>query len=735
MADDFTFSKNVSDVRGAIANPELQRKTEVQVGSTPDFQSATQENAASSNFLGSIGAQVAQSASNAVATQLGGESGKNPHGNLFPTVTDFDKNFEESYHTQAHAVLGLQAEQLITESNLRASQASRITPDLIASTQDNISKGLQKIYALAPDKIRPQLEATYGEAQLSQVEQLNKRMLNEQHEDRRNNTILSNDRNAELGHSLAVSGKYDAADALVKTTESINNSAIAGNIGFTPQQGKVGVDTVRQAVISGKLQHQYDAAVAEGKGDEYLKTLAKKPDWISDADYQPAIQSIRSYANNQIALKSNYEQLTMSQFQEKLVTNASAITGTELQSTLDKLSPINASKTQIAYVSAIKSQQQDNQEQSNLNLKWDDVRAQANAPEKIKNSTFNSKVAYAMKSNPDMTIEQAENQVAASAGGEIPVFTKTLKGGLWSGDPALMTSASQQIASLQMNGNGHALEGLSEQDKALASDIKHNYNPADPASAARIIAENKQNMDPDVRKDSETAFANQIYDNTRKSGKAVDDYVLETFGMQGGMFHQGFDSPWAKSSYASDIKSNWNANFINTGRDEVRAKELTQQYVKDNYGKTSFNGSSEWTLHPIEKACGFSEGDGLPAINNDIVRQLEKPFAKLKDAYDAKTSDEYWTIAKQPIKKTYTVGQTHPFQETERLMLTQHKRNGVANDVKTFPLRLVGNNYNWEINVDGENGPINVFLAAPFMGVHTYTPDIDWIKNNYKETL
>lgn len=717
----------------ANTTPVYERKVSAETESTPEFQSSFQKLGESENFLGSLGAQVAQKASNEMASQLGSEAGKNPHGNLGPPLTDFDKNFAESYKVQSQATLGLQAEKLISDSNLAASKASRMTPGIIAQTQQNISAGLQKIYEQAPSSIRPHLEATYGAAQLNQVQQLNSRMLDENHEELRNNTILANDKNAELAHSLAASGNFSAADGLVKATERLNSSTVSSNVKFTPQAAKVGVDTVRQSMISGRLQYEYNAAVKAGKGDEFLKSMANRPNWISDADYPGAAQSLRTYVGNQKALQSNYEDLTMTQFQARIATNASSISGAELQSTLEKLSPINAAKLNLDYIKGYKAQMQDKGNEQALISNWNDSRAWANAGEKAKNDGFNSKVDYAMKADPTLTREAAENQVASSAGGTVPVFTNYLKNALNSGDPAQMVAVTRQMDDLQSKGNGHALDGLDDKDMALYSDIKHNFNPADPSSAARIIAENKQNQDPKVRKLSEQAFADKLFTNTKMKNTTTDDFVLDTFGMNGGVFNSGnsFDSPWSKSAYATDILSMWQTNYINTGRDDARALDLTKEQIQNKYGKTSINGDSQWTLHPIEQACNFKDGDkqAIVSINNDIIRQIESPLAKLKEAYDNKTSNTYWSVEKGEAKTTtYSPYGKEP---QERLIFTKHSRNGVAIDTEKYPLRLVGNNYNWDLNVETAHGPMSIFLAAPEIGVHTYSPDVEWINNNY----
>jgi len=735
---DLDFSRNVPAVGEGEKLPQpYQRSERPEISSTPNYQNTINDYAASSNWMSRIGATVASKASNAIAQKIGGELGKNPQGDIGIPITDFDKTMQESYLTQAQATLGLQADKLITDSNIEVAKADRITPDLIAKTNKSISIGLQNIFKNAPPQVLPNLQKVYGASQLSLSEHLTNRMIQEQHEDTVNNTILSNNQNAETAHSLSASGKFDAADLLVKNNTAKNNATAARNIGFTPQQAKVGSDTVRQSAIAGKLQFQYDQAVKEKKEADFVKNLATRPSWISDADYPTAMQSLTNHINMQNSLKSNYEELTMTDFKGRMETDIGSITGSDLQSTLDKLSPLNASKLNNEYIAAYKKQKQENEEQSNLIQHWDNATVHANASEKIKNKTFNGKVNYVIANSPNTSREEAENQVASSAGGTIPVFTQTLKTKLRSGDPNDMVSAAKQISELQESGNGKALGGLSDEDKALASDIKHNYNPADPASAARIIAENKQNQDNDFRRDSEAAFANKIYQNTIKVGKDADDYILGTFGLGDPIIGTRFDTPWNKAFYASDIRSNYRTNFINTGRDDNRAQLLTKDYVKNNYGKTSINGSSEWTLHPIEKACGFPEGEGITTINKDIVRQLTGPMLNLKKLYDDKKSDEYWSI--EPVEKEAKVYTTFPGAPAiqapggptiERLNLVKHTRNGAATDTHTYPLRLVGNNFNWEINGDTANGPASMFLLGPILGVHTYTPDVEWIKAN-----
>lgn len=716
MADQFTPSKTVADVRPATTVPIQERHVTTEQTSTPDFQNSVNEFAKSANNLGAIGAQVAEKASNAIATQLGGEAGKNPKGNLFPSFSEFDEHFAESYKTQAHATLGLQADKLITDSNLTVSSAPRITPDLIATAQNNISQGLKKIYEQAPTDIRPQLEATYGAAQINQTEQLTKRMISEQHEDRKNNTILANDKNAELAHSLAASGKYDIAAELAKTQASINNSAVMSNVGFTPQMGKVGVDTVRQSAINGRLQYEYNEAEKNKKGDEYLQSLAKRPDWISDADYPAATQSIRQYVSNQTALKSNYEQLTMTDFKARIAEDVTDISGNELQATLDKLSEVNASKLNRYYESAYRKQTEQNDNQTNLSEHWDSPEAHANADEKTKNGTFNSKVDYVTKSNPNISRDVAEVQVASTAAGRIPVFEKTLENKLLHAKPEDILSGANQIQLLNNMEAGQAYAGISQKAKAIAIQFQQQRGSMPDSDLARKITDNLSNIDDTMQKTLDNSWNLQLTKGQAAglgANVSLGNFALNQVGY--GNDKQAaakFGGAYFATLYGNDLYDQLNSNFMTTRGDYAAALQMTKDYANTHYGETYINGAKQISDSPIEKYLGYKGNEVTPFVQQDLLDQLAPSFEKAKKNYP----DDSWETL--PLK------------------------NGVAEAIRTiktkdgekqyrYPINLVGRAGNqWDVVVQTPYGNRNLFVLAPHVGVSTYQPNKQNIDKN-----
>jgi hypothetical protein len=208
----------------------------------------------------------------------------------------------------------------------------------------------------------------------------------------------------------------------------------------------------------------------------------------------------------------------------------------------------------------------------------------------------------------------------------------------------------------------------------------------------------------------------------------VDDWVLKKFGFvptnQMGESHfftspREFDSPFMATQYAADILNKYKTNFEYTRGNENLATQMTQEYVDANYGQTEVNGSKQWTLHPIEKTIGFQSNEGIPAIHGDIIRQLSGPIANLKKAYDNNASDEYWEI-KAPANKNAPI------------QMIKHERAGPGTNTKTYNMNMTGSNFDqWDVNIQTEYGPRNIFLEDPRLGIITYKPDRKWIKDEY----
>jgi hypothetical protein len=213
---DLDFRHHVSQIpQGEQLPNAVPRREKIQSASIPDFQGTLDKYGEATNWMSEVGSLVAQKSSDAIATKLGGELGKNPQGELGPSFTNFDKELAQSYAVQAQSTLGLQAHKLIMQSNLELAQQPRLSSEMIAKTQQSTFQGLEKIFSLAPESVRPHLEHQYGSIMINQNEHLVERMLREQKEDQRNNTILASETNAQNAYAFGLSGNIKAGESVI----------------------------------------------------------------------------------------------------------------------------------------------------------------------------------------------------------------------------------------------------------------------------------------------------------------------------------------------------------------------------------------------------------------------------------------------------------------------------------------------------------------------------------------
>ena len=148
--------------------------------------------------------------------------------------------------------------------NLETAKAVRVTPALIAKSQQQISLGLENIYKNAPLEIKPQLEYQYGSQQLAQVESLTKRMITEQRSDQGDMLSASNKSDSERANYLARSGNIDAAMSIVETNKRKNESGWNAHI-ITKEGADAAIKTVRKSALNGKVIYDYEKAKSERK--------------------------------------------------------------------------------------------------------------------------------------------------------------------------------------------------------------------------------------------------------------------------------------------------------------------------------------------------------------------------------------------------------------------------------------------------------------------------------------
>jgi len=723
---DLDFSHNVSEIPAGKPLPSpYQREAKPEAGfGVPDLQGAISNYADATNWKSALGSNIATKASNAIATKIGGELGKNPQGDIGIPLTDFDKTMQESYRTQAEATLGLQANKLILDSNIEAAKATRITPELIQKTNQSIALGLKNIFKNAPSELQPHLEYQFGNAMLNQTNTLTNRMIGEQKEDRRNNTALATSMNLEHAYSFALNGNDKAGLDAVENTKKLANADVAARL-MTPQAAKTNIDAARQSFYSGKLAREYEAKRAEGKGEEYLKSLAdKKPSYISDSDYDSVINNLTQYVNQKNALRSQNEALVTSKLNVRMAQDINSITPSELAEYQNQVSPLQYEKTLFTYTQQKKKAAVEEGQSQALVANWGDSGVLTRATAKQINSTFDKLVSNRMQSD-NLTKDDAEVQVALSAGKPVPVFVDSLNAKATSGNPINIDSAYQQFQSLKDMEGGHALIGLSSQAQAIMTQFQHQKGSMPDSDLARKITDNILNTNKDTQKIIDNVWEKKL-SKAKVTGQGgtntFANFALEQVNLAG----KNLGGSYFNTIYGNDIYDQLKSNFDTTKGDYPTALKMTQDYVDHHYAETRVNGGVQTTDSPIEKVLGYKDPGVVPFIQQDVVSQLSNSFARNRDPND------YWEA------KPVNLHQDKPLfgvfkQEFPPVELVRHVKTDKGMQQFTYPVNLVGRpGGTWDIALQTPNGPRNIFLVAPHLGITTYKPNAENIRINYK---
>lgn len=726
--DDLKFSKNVPDVRQTPNVPVYERQESVQPQSTPAIGSAFREYGNANNFISSIGSTIASSASTALAQKLGGEYGKNPKGNLLPPITDFDKNFKQSYLTQAQATLGLQANELITNSNIELSNAARLTPEMVEKSQHEVQIGLQNIYAQSPDEVRPQLQAHYQTVLLDQKKSLNDRLLRETKEDSAQTIKAFSIRNAEDVFTAELNNHDNMSkvpDSIVESTKQVTSSGEKSGY-IKKDVAKEYTDNVIVQKFTGRYVRMGLEAEKDGKLDEYMKDLSSRPADVPEEYYPTVAKNVYNYFSNRDLMRSKYENLESQKMHNRIALNPNNISSGELADYKSKVSPIKYEQTEFALIQALKGKESDNTSIQTLIHNYGSGEAHANSSDKVKNEAFNGLVEYTQQANPHMSHEEAQVQVAASAGAEVPVFTKQLNNRLTSADPQQIEQAWSQITALRDMEAGRTLSGLSKEAEAIATQYAHKKGTMPDADLARQVTDNILNIKPDERQTLDNSW--NLILNRKGAGGLGASQSLHNFALsQVNLDKSNFAGREQFAViYGNDIYQQLRSNFDVTRGDYNAALEMTKEYVKQNYGETRVNGDPQISDKPIEKALGYKDPSVVPFIQQDFLNQAQVQFDKNK------TENEHWTI--KPLEPNAdTMGRFTFRQKFKPAEIIRHIKTDKGEKQFTYPVMFIGRPGNsWDVVLDTPSGPRNMFLVAPHQGVISYIPNKEAIDKAYR---
>jgi len=723
---DLDFSHKVSQVPVGAELKTLNRKVGAETAAVPDIQGAVSNYAEASNWMSSIGSTIAAKSSSALSQKLGAEAGKNPQGDIGISLTQADVDYEKAYQAQAHATLGLQADKLITDSNVELAKVPRITPELIQRTNNKISLGLQNIIKNAPTEIKSQLEFQYGKLQIAQTADLTERMIREGKQDQAHSNALFTKTSSENAYTFGMKDDEKAGQSAIEAARRSNESLVKSGI-IHADDAKTNLDTVKKSYYDGKLAHDYNKARVEKREEKFLSDLADKKvpgyEKLNDLEYQSSIQNLLGYINQQNSLRQQDENLRLTKFKTSVALNPLASDMQfQLQDLKQNVSPEAYEKAQLHYVNAVK---EFNQQQDNVNKAltgWNNSGDFARLSDKAINKAFdlqvNGYIQQKQKENNPITVDEAEVQVAASAGGRVPVFEKSLENKLLSGNPANIVSASNQMQMLDNMEQGRVYAGVSQKAKAIATLFHQQRGSMPDTDLARQITDNLSNVDEKMQKTLDNSW-NLILSSKGAGGlgstKPLYKFALDEVGHKSDATLTKPDTKFGGNYFAvlygNDIYNQLNSNFIATRGDYTAAVKMTKDYVDQHYGDTYVNGHRQFTDSPIERYLGYKGNDVTPYVQEDLKNQLDVAFSKAKKTHPT----DYWETL--PVKNGVVEAIRHINGKQYR-----------------YPIKLAGQAGNqWNVVVDTPTGIRSLFLVAPHIGVTMYEPNKEDIDKRFKQ--
>lgn len=706
--------------------PTFQKQVKPETQGNPDFQNTFERLGASQNSLSSIGSTVAISASNQIATRLGYEEGQHPHGDLMPPITDFDKNFANTYHTESASTLTIQADELFTKTDLELSNASRLTPALLEKANKSLNVGLTAMVDAAPTAIKGKLHESFSAQVLRMNEQNTKKMIAQQREDSKQTALNSIDIYVKQAYELSMNGQEEASHNAFQQAKATAQSA-ANNNYITPYESRVASETAYQSYLTGTTTRMALDAKANKKTEEFDQWLSEKPPHMTNEQHMTTISQVQNHMNYINSLTNQKENLLTAKFNTLIVEDPSKITGLQWSQYESEVSPLMAEETKVRWLSALKSRQSQHNDIMDAQKGFTNPEAMSRMSSDIKNKLFDANVESMVKSsgtaNP-LSIQNAQVQVAAAAGSSIPAFVQGLENKLGSGNPNEVESASKQIEDLHNLEADKALNGLSSKAKIQFEKYKSLRSAMPPADATKEMTA-QMNQDGNVIKANKERWNNLIRTGTSAEKVSPTQFALKQVDYK----TESFLNPSMAKLYGEDILSIYESNFNLANSDQKVALAVTKKYVEENFGKTYVNGKETVTLHPMEKLLGYKGSNVVPFIHKDLETQLTKKFETSKQMYDKNQAKEYWEVLPKE-ENTSFLGISSNSIKPVRVKQYSREKNKVT--VNEYDVVLNGNSFDsWDVAVSSPTGMRNISQIAPYLGIISYTPNKKFIDSEF----
>jgi|GEM_PF-1078113 len=612
-----------------------------------DFHQSLNEFASEANTLGQIGSKIAQTAANSFSEKMGYESGENPTGNLFPAMTESGKHYEAAYKASAQASLGTKLNSLLSEGQIELAKLPKLTPDAIQSFNDNMPKGAQSIFDLAPDDVKVSLRKSFENSMTQINGSLNTKMISRQRKAEHDNQIGSGNSGTLNIYDTAMSGDISgAADELQSLMENNQRSLDAGLISQKEH------DVINSQALSSLHKGQYNnllsVAQSQGKEDEFLSALAEnKPNELNYQQWEEVKGSVIKQNKAASYLRKSEQQALIAAYKIKDV-----ITPDNVITLKDKLTDTQFYKFMYDYkVKSIGRIQKEDSRQNTMKV-WSDSKGFSALSNKEKSEGLAATTKSIQKNMVDpesgaplYSEDQAERAAVKAAGGPIPSYVDGVEAQMLSGNGEQMTMAVEAYEDINRNHpNNLPLSTRAKATMLAFTDRLQKTGESNLAAqeASQIIS-NKSS--------EQLEFAAKMTADYGKTNFKTSAMVMKFAKNLNGINLNELQSEY---EYAYEAKRRFNENLSLT-MSESSAKKLTQEEMASLYGHTNVNGKKQLVKFPIERTVNMPETKSSSAIiNSDIAAQLKAQYAETNRLYDEigengqRKSPFYFRITNEP---------------------------------------------------------------------------------------
>jgi len=630
-----------------MARDEIQpisRTTQIK-GDVPfqDFQRVLSDIGTSSNVLGQMGADIAQKSSNLFSENAGYESGKNPHGDLLPSLTKSDEHFALAYKTQSQATLGNLLSSMTSDSQLELAKAGKLTPELIQSYQDNMQKGADEILESAPGEVKNTLENNFASSLIRTTGELKQKLFTQQKSDTyKSQASWNNSESKEIYEaskaSASIGGDLNEALSRLENVKSSNKTQVETGI-FTKEQEPILNQQSKLSMLYGKYDGLALKAESDGNLDEFMFNLgSKKPVDLNFKEWDQVLSSVSSFVSRRESAKSRNQASLIAKFNE--ADSRFSVTPSMMAELKDKLN--DSQYNHLMFQHNIKL----NKLNSNLDkIKtgvsvWTDSKGFNQLSNNIKDKSFNTIVDQSSKDRPELPLSEIEQAVIMSAAGPVPKYTSKISSDLASGNADKMMSASLAVENIHRY-HANNLPLSQDSQNALSNFNSRASQHGDIIKAAEEAHQLVYSPTIEQKDAGHSAVVKFKKEHLRSSNQSIR-FAMDILGVSPSEMLN-------PEAITNAVVNGFNSNLILQGGDVEAAKDATKKSFKRTYGVSNVNGNNQLMYMPIEKVLNIGK-DSASTINSDLASQLNEQFKELKSLFDEKDSkvSQYYRITKMP---------------------------------------------------------------------------------------